>query len=667
MAGRFEAAERVLKRAAEAVDAGPEVYARLGAVYLSLERLHEAGEAMEAALDRRPDWPELLSNLGGLRFREGDHAAAVRLYDRALALRPELQMARDMRGKALVALDRGDELVEEARAALSRDVDSPEAYLRLALAQRQAEQWAQAEATLSDAIERFPDREELRMLLITLLMDRKEHHRAGNLLKQWVEAREEPDWTRLALNRARIEARFLEAAETDLAALADTPLAQEPLYPVLKAKILIERARADEAAALLEETVDRFPGHAEARALLSHTLMSLGRLDEAAAQVEVGAALNPMAVLQQVENRGYKAEDHEITAIEGLFAAPFLEPDARARVGFTLATVREKRKDYDGAFDALSKANALARRALKYDWRAHRRFIDDSLDCFTPDLVDRLAGLGDPSARPIFVVGMPRSGTTLTEQILCSHPEVYGAGELPWVTKIAGLMPKVVQGGLAYPKAMEAMTEQALKSAARYYLDRIAEQNADAARVVDKMPHNFDRVGLIALMFPNAAIIHLDREPRDVALSNYYQNFAHAYGLMGFAYDLRDIGHMLNDHDRIMRHWHDLFPGRIFELNYQRLVSEPEDTIRALLDHCGLSWDDRVLRFYETQRPVRTASIRQVREGIYTSSAEKWRRYEAFLGPLEEVLAEGYKPLGEADRAGRLRDVIAGPTGLVGG
>jgi hypothetical protein len=132
---------------------------------------------------------------------------------------------------------------------------------------------------------------------------------------------------------------------------------------------------------------------------------------------------------------------------------------------------------------------------------------------------------------------------------------------------------------------------------------------------------------------------------------------------MGFAYDLRDIGHMLNDHDRIMRHWHALFPGRIYELNYQRLVGDPEATIRDLLAFCGLSWDDRVMRFYETQRPVRTASIRQVREGIYQTSAEKWRRYEEYLGPLEEVLADGYKPLDEAEPDRRLANVIAGPTG----
>lgn len=340
------------------------------------------------------------------------------------------------------------------------------------------------------------------------------------------------------------------------------------------------------------------------------------------------------------------------------------EPDVKARVGFTLCRVHEKNKDFDRAFEVIHQANAFARRRLEYDWKSHRRFTDKSMACFTPEIVDKLRGLGHSSNRPIFVTGMPRSGTTLTEQILCSHPDVYGAGELQWVTKITNLMPKVVEGEKTYPEAVEVLTEKNLQHAGAYYLNKIQELDAEASRVVDKMPHNFDRIGIMALMFPNAVIIHMDREPRDVAVSNFFQNYAASHGLMGFAYDLKDIGHMLNDHKRIMEHWHELFPGRIYELNYQQLVSDPENVIADLLEHCDLEWNDQVLEFYKTQRPVRTASIRQVRQGIYTSSAEKWRRYEKFLGPLEEVLAEGYLPLDEADEDRKFEDVLAGPTGV---
>jgi tetratricopeptide (TPR) repeat protein len=664
--GETAAAAAVLQDACGRGDAGFEAFMRLGALEVTRENLSAAAEAFEAARQRNPNKAEIISNLGGVKFRLGDYQAAVELYDQALARNPELPQPREMRAKALLALDRADEMIEEAQQTLDKDPSQPARHLYLATVQMQAEHWAQAEATLDAAIDRFPERDDLRRALVNLLQQQKATQRLGLKLKDWAEAREEPDWTWLALNRARIEARFLDAAERSLDEIAETPLADEPSYPVLRAKILVERARADEAVDVLYDAVERFPGNAEARNLLAHTLTSLGRLDEAEGFYDDTAAQNPMAIVRHVEGQDNRADDTEIEQLEKLFGSVRLEPDARARVGFTLASARDKRKEYDRAFEVLNDANALARRRLNYDWRQHRRFTQRQIATITPEVVERLSGLGcDWSNRPIFVVGMPRSGTTLTEQILCSHPDVYGAGELNWVPRLSSLMPKVVQGGRPWPEAVEVLTERNLKSAAKYYLDRVAAQENESPRTVDKLPHNFDNVALIALMFPNAPIVHLDREPRDVAVSNYYQNFAAAHGVMGFAYDLRDIGHMLNDHDRIMQHWHALFPGRIFELNYQRLTADPENTIAELLEFCGLSWDDRVMRFYETQRPVRTASIRQVREGIYTSSTEKWRRYADFLDPLEEVLAEGYKPLDEAEPQARYRGVIAGPTGAV--
>ena len=663
MAGDAEGAARELTAACAAADAGFETHMRLGALEVTRENLPAAAEAFEAARLRNPNKAEIISNLGGVKFRLGEYQAAVELYDQALTLRPDLPQPREMRARALLTLDRADEMIEETEKALDSRPDMPERHLHLATVQMQAERWAQAEATLTAAIDRFPDRDDLKRMLVNLLMEQKATHRLGLKLLEWVEERDEPDWTNLALNRARIEARFIDAAEQSLDDLAETPLAEEPAYPVLRAKILVERARAYEAVEVLYDAVTRFPGNAEARNLLAHTLTSLGRIDEAESYYDDTAATNPMSIVRHIEGQGNKADDTEIAQLEKLFEAPQLQPDARARVGFTLANARDKRKEYERAFEVLKEANATARRRLNYDWREHRRFTQQQIETITPEVVARLSGLGcNWSNRPIFVVGMPRSGTTLTEQILCSHPEVYGAGELNWVPRLRSLMPRVVEGGKHYPKAMEVLTERNLKSAAKYYLDKVAAQENESPRTVDKLPHNFDNVALIALMFPDAPIIHLDREPRDVAISNYFQNFAAAQGLMGFAYDLRDIGHMLNDHDRIMAHWHELFPGRIFELNYQQLVSEPEETIRSLLDFCGLTWDDRVLKFYETKRPVRTASIRQVREGIYQSSAEKWRRYEDFLDPLEDILAKGYKPVEEAEPEARLRNVIAGPT-----
>ena len=646
MSDDVEGARTALEAACARPDAGYEAYMRLGALELAEDQLSAAAHAFEAARVRNPEKAEVLSNLGGARFRQGAYQEALERYDEALLLNPNLLQARQMRGRTLLALDRADELVEEAREIFEAKPDEPEAHLYLASVQIQAEQWAQADTTLSSAVETFPESDDVKRAWAGFMSNKRATYRLGVTLKAWASERSEPDWTSLALNRARIDAGYLDTAETALNELAQTDLADDPAYPVLRARLLIDRARAEEAIAVLSEALARHPGNTEARSLTAHTLTSLGRLDEAADYHDRMAATHPMAVVQQVEGRDGVADDVEIGQGGKLFRAPLLEPYARARGGFTLATAHDRRGEYDQAFPVLNEANALARRRLRYDWRRHRALTQRQIDVITPEVVERLSGLGcDWSRRPIFVIGMPRSGTTLTEQILCSHPDVYGAGELNWMPRLRALMPKVVEGGLPYPRAMEALSERNLKSAAKYYLDRLATQEDRSPRTVDKLPHNFDNVALIALAFPHAPIVHLDREPRDVGVSNYFQNFVAAQGLMGFAYDLSDIGHMLNDHDRIMRHWHALFPGRIFELGYERLVSDPEATIRELLAFCGLDWDDRVMRFYETQRPVRTASIRQVRQGIYGSSAEKWRRYADFLDPLETVLSEGYRPL----------------------
>ena len=348
-------------------------------------------------------------------------------------------------------------------------------------------------------------------------------------------------------------------------------------------------------------------------------------------------------------SHGYQADQHQIKALKELLHSPLLPTQSRASSGFTLHKVLDKKKTYDDAFDALSEANELVKGVIDYHWKEHREYTQNLMDVFDERLVSKLAGQGMLSSRPIFVVGMPRSGTTLAEQIISSHSSVFGAGELGWMGKITGLMNKVVEGDSVYPLAMQEIDEFQLKSAGQYYLDKIALLNSEAKHVVDKMPHNFDNVGLIALTFPNAKIIHLDRDPLDNGLSNYQQNFGQKHGTMGFAFDLEWIGEMINDHDEIMRHWKKLFPERIYTLNYQNLVNNPETVIRQLIQFCELPWEEQCLNFYENKSQVRTASIRQVRQKMYTSSAEKWRRYEKFLGPLTNTLSKGYQHLSQAE------------------
>ena len=235
---------------------------------------------------------------------------------------------------------------------------------------------------------------------------------------------------------------------------------------------------------------------------------------------------------------------------------------------------------------------------------------------------------------PIFVVGMPRSGTTLTEQILCSHPAVFGAGELDLMPRLTRLMPQVIKNGQPYPQCLHAFTAHLREEAVRFYLKGLQHHDTEHAYVVDKMPHNFMQVGLIALIFPSATIIHIQRDPRDTALSNFQQNFKAKHGGLGYAFDLEKIADELNSYHRMMEHWRAVLPGRMLEIRYEDLVADQERVSRAMLAHIGLDWDEHLRDFHKTERAVRTASVAQVRERIYTTSARKWRRYEPYLQPL---------------------------------
>jgi hypothetical protein len=231
---------------------------------------------------------------------------------------------------------------------------------------------------------------------------------------------------------------------------------------------------------------------------------------------------------------------------------------------------------------------------------------------------------------------MPRSGTTLVEQIIASHPKVYGAGELPEVKLMITSMPTLFESEApAFPQCMAHMDSDKMNKMAQAYLNHLQEYNSDCARVIDKMPHNFLNVGLLCLLFPKARIIHCMREPADTCLSIFSKSFIslHAYGA-----DLRSLGQYYREYQKLMAHWREVVPGRMFEINYEDLVSDQEYYSRALLEYCGLEWDNQCLEFYNSGRTVVTASYAQVRSPMYRDSIDRWRNYELHLQPLFQEL-----------------------------
>ncbi len=639
--------EEALKYLERALELNPNCFiahARISAIYILIDKFEEAEKHLTKALELSPERVELLYNLSVIKFRQGRYEEALEILDRCIRLAPERREFYVKRTEYLKALERVDEYIEELFEKIRANPEDKFFYLNLTLVFLSIGKEEEALSIVESALERFPEDEEVKRVFIEVCLKTESYYLLGTKLKEWVEKEPESEDLRFLLNEARIKVGFLEAAEKDLDEMPQA-LKADPRWKFLKAKILHEKNQTSQAVEILSEAIELFPGHVGIRSELAHYLLSLGRKEEARAHLEALSQISPSARIQLLRYKDYQVDQEELWQLEKAVREGNIPLEQRISLAFTLAEVYERIGEYDKSFEVVSLGNELTRSIVRYDWREHRRFVQRIAEAFNKELIERLSGKGHPSERPIFIVGMPRSGTTLVEQILASHSQVYGAGELSWIGRITQLFPRV-NGGYPYPEGIKYMDERHLKSAGEYYLEKLKIYNETAPRVTDKLPHNFDHVGLIHLIFPKAKIIHIHRDPRDVAVSNFYQNFAAMRGLMGFANDLKDIGHMLNDYLFIMDHWYKTLPeGRIFKVVYEELVSEPEKVIRELLEYCELPWEDKVLEFYYTERPVKTASIQQVRSEIYQESKGKWRRYEKYLKPLLEVLEQGFVPL----------------------
>ncbi len=323
-----------------------------------------------------------------------------------------------------------------------------------------------------------------------------------------------------------------------------------------------------------------------------------------------------------------------MTAAKAVLERDGLAAPQRIALLFALGRLLEAKGDYEAAFARFREANSLYPPRL-FSREAHSRDIDAIIEAFSRDSLARLPRSPDRHERLIFIVGMPRSGTSLVEQILASHPGVHGAGELPHLLDIARSLPDRVGEATPYPRCIRAITPEAAREAADEYVSLLPGESRSFARVSDKMPHNFLHVGLIGLLFPGARVVHCVRDAIDTCFSCYttIMSPAHAYST-----DLEDLGHVYRDYQRLMDHWESVAVVPIARVRYEELVEAPEGTIGELLDRLGLPWDDRCLNHHTLNRPVLTPSADQVHKPIYRTSVGRWRRFERHVRPLIESL-----------------------------
>jgi tetratricopeptide (TPR) repeat protein len=338
------------------------------------------------------------------------------------------------------------------------------------------------------------------------------------------------------------------------------------------------------------------------------------------------------AHFHRAEIHSFHPGDGALEALEALAAKQEAAGSSSPFVHFALAKALEDIGDYARAFAHLEKGNARRRRQVQYDEPLMLNIFERTCETFDRATLNRLSGGGDASAAPIFVVGMPRSGSTLIEQILASHPQVEGLGEVP---ELSIAVREVLTAGnrqVRYPECVPALEAGALRRLGSAYLERLPALPAGKTRSVDKNLANFFRIGLIRLILPNARIIHAMRDPMDTCVSCYSHLFNSG---IYFSYDLGELGRYYRRYQELMDHWRAVLdPGAMLEVSYEELVDDVEGQSRRLMEYCGLAWDERCLEFHKTTRSVKTASAVQVRKPLFRSSFQRWQKYEASLGPL---------------------------------
>lgn len=400
------------------------------------------------------------------------------------------------------------------------------------------------------------------------------------------------------------------------------------------ARALLQLGRAEDAIVPLTQAIEVEPDNSEAHIGLAMTLKQLGRADDAAQQLEQLLDLRPACGEARYHVSMIRPDPRQIAVVEDVLRDPGLSQGDAAYCHFALGNLHQSGKAFDRAFDHFQTANSLQRETFDYDANQFSRTVDRLITVYSEDYFERTRHFGSDSQLPVFIVGMPRSGTTLVEQILCSHRLVHGAGELEAIRGTNHAIARQLGADQPYPECMSSLDRSIAEQHAARYLRELARHCPSATRITDKFPGNFVAIGLIKTLLPEARIVHCMRD----ALDNCVSLYCHCFVPMQCSFELAELGKYYLDYQRLMSHWRSLFRDEIFTVRYEDLVTDQEKVSRQLVDYVGLDWDQNCLEFQDNERNVSSPSNMQVRQPMYKSSIGRWKRYERHLQPLINVL-----------------------------
>ena len=612
-------------------------------------KVREAHAVLDEACERAPNSPVALRNHGNILSDQGLYDAAAESYRQSLNSRPDSAETWHNFAFALARSRRLSQAVQATWEAESHGVDRAEMLKRVG-------DWLNAHGRGNEAVAFFAELlqiddtvPEYLFGMGTALIHAERPKDADTFLDMVLERY--PNHVPSLIHKAQMA---LDRWDRKTArAYIDRGLAQNPNVPALHvnlASILFHEDDLDGAEQACWKALRVAPQAPGPYGMLAQIARTRGNFEASQTYAEKVIELAPQKggplSNYYASKKDISEEDDVASVLARLEAQEGTSKRDLTAYYYTLGELFHKLKSPERAIFFLKAGNDFRRIALKSEGKDYKReqqekSTDRMIEVFSRDFLAERREVGLDSQRPVFILGMPRSGTTLTEQIISSHPLVYGAGELPKIPELIRETTREARfaGETAgFPAWAEMFEGETFAEMARSYLDYIADLNADALRVTDKMPHNFQNVGLISTMFPNARIVHVMRDPVDNCLSCFQQNFAmpHTYST-----DLGDLGHHYREYRRLMAHWREVIPNPVYEVQYEELVQDQERVSKELIAFCGLDWDERCLEFNKKKGAVKTASVWQVRQPLYADSVKKWTMYDGYIDPLLDELNKG--------------------------
>jgi tetratricopeptide (TPR) repeat protein len=592
---------------------------------------------LKAIIVRAPDFPIAHQELGFLHADAGAVTEAIDALQSAIKLEPRLSGSWQLLAELHLTEGEEEAASNASNQAFLNSANNP--ALAEAVQKFRAGKLGQAEQACREFLKQHPTDVNAIRLLAEIGIKLGVYDDAEKLLERCLELA--PGFEGARLNYANVlsQRNKLEAALAQVDLLLESEPQKKSLLS-LKAQVLVKMADFSSALPIYDDLLTRFPPRPNMALAYGHALKTVGDQDKAIAAYRQATELQPGfgdAWWSLANLKTFRFTDEDLAVMRREMLAKNNTLEDRYHLCFALGKGLELRKEYEDSFKFYDLGNRTKVKLERYSADENHADVQRLMTTCTREVVTASTGGGCQAPDPIFIVGLPRSGSTLLEQILASHSQVDGTKELPDIMGMARCLggKRKKTDAPRYPAILEELTNAQCRELGEEYLQRTRIQRGSAPYFIDKMPNNFFHVGFISRILPNAKIIDARRHPMATCFSGFTQLFAKG---QPFTYGLDNIGRYYRDYVALMDHWDQVLPGKVHLAMYEEVVANTENQVRALLAHCGLPFEQACLQFYETQRPVRTASSEQVRQPIYSSGLDHWRNYEPYLAPLKDAL-----------------------------